>query len=203
MTKWHGFGRCKTRLSKDIGKNNSAKIQKFMTRHTISVARSLEKEGLIDISLAISGLGFNKSKKWCNELDIKNFKLQGSGCLGEKMKRQILVNKKLCINQKIDNIIFIGTDLPDLCHLDIIHAIEELKQNDLILGPSDDGGYWLIAFSKRLLSNYLNLPFININWSQESVLKKTLDNFSSTGLRYNFLQTKSDLDTIYDIEKRQ
>ena len=203
MTKWHGFGRCKTRLSKDIGKKNSAKIQKFMTRHTISVARSLEKEGLIDISLAISGLGFNKSKKWCNELDIKNFKLQGSGCLGEKMKRQILVNKKLCINQKIDNIIFIGTDLPDLCHLDIIHAIEELKQNDLILGPSDDGGYWLIAFSKRLLSNYLNLPFININWSQESVLKKTLDNFSSTGLRYNFLQTKSDLDTIYDIEKRQ
>ena len=203
MTKWHGFGRCKTRLSKDIGKNNSAKIQKFMTRHTISVARSLEKEGLIEISLAISGLGFNKSKRWCNELDIKNFKLQGSGCLGEKMKRQILVNKKLCINQKIDNIIFIGTDLPDLCHLDIIHAIEELKQNDLILGPSDDGGYWLIAFSKRLLSNYLNLPFININWSQESVLKKTLDNFSSTGLRYNFLQTKSDLDTIYDIEKRQ
>ena len=62
MTKWHGFGRCKTRLSKDIGKNNSAKIQKFMTRHTISVARSLEKEGLIEISLAISGLGFNNSK---------------------------------------------------------------------------------------------------------------------------------------------
>ena len=50
------------------------------------------------------------------------------------MKRQILVNKKLCINQKIGNIIFIGTDLPDLCHLDNIHAIEELKQNDLILG---------------------------------------------------------------------
>ena len=203
MTKWHGFGRCKTRLSKDIGKNNSAKIQKFMTRHTISVAKSLEKKGLIDISLAISGLGLNNSKRWCNELGIKNFKLQGSGCLGEKMKRQILINKKFCINQKIENIIFIGTDLPDLCHLDIIHAIQELKQNDLILGPSDDGGYWLIAFSKRLLSNYLNLPFININWSQESVLKKTLDNFSSTGLSYKFLHTKSDVDTIFDIEKRK
>ena len=44
MAKWHGFGRCKTRLSKDIGKTNSARIQKFMTRHTISVARSLEKK---------------------------------------------------------------------------------------------------------------------------------------------------------------
>ena len=203
MTKWHGFGRCKTRLSKDIGKINSAKIQKFMTKHTISVARSLEKKGSIDISLAISGLGFNKSKRWCSELGIQNFSLQGRGCLGEKMKRQILINKKLCIQKKIDNIIIIGTDLPDLCNLDILYTIKELKKNDLILGPSNDGGYWLIAFSKTLLSNYLNLPFININWSNENVLKNTIDNFYSTGLRYKFLHTKIDLDTMHDIEKRK
>ena len=119
------------------------------------------------------------------------------------MKRQILINKKLCIHQKIENIIFIGTDLPDLCHLDILNTIKELKENDLILGPSNDGGYWLAGFSKRLLSNYLNLPFININWSQENVLKKTIDNFSSTELRYKFLHKKIDLDTIYDIESRK
>ena len=203
MAKWHGFGRCKTRLSKDIGKTNSARIQKFMTRHTISVARFLEKKGIIDVSLAISGLGFNNSKRWSSELGIQNFNLQGEGCLGEKMKRQILINKKLCIHKKIENIIFIGTDLPDLCHLDILYTIKELKENDLILGPSNDGGYWLAGFSKRLLSNYLNLPFININWSQENVLKKTIDNFSSTELRYKFLHKKIDLDTIYDIESRK
>ena len=200
MAKWHGFGRCKTRLSKDIGKVNSSKIQKIMTKHTISVARSLEKKGLIDISLAITGLGLNNSKRWCRTLGIQNFHLQGRGCLGEKMKRQIIINKKLCIHQKINNIIFIGTDLPDLCHLDIMHAIKELKQNDLILGPSNDGGYWLIAFSKSLLSDYLNLPFININWSKETVLQNTLNNFSSTNMKYKFLQTKIDLDTLNDIE---
>ena len=53
-----------------------------MTGHTISVAKSLEKKGLIEISLAISGLGFKKSKRWSNELGIKNFNLQGRGCLG-------------------------------------------------------------------------------------------------------------------------
>ena len=82
MAKWHAYGRCKTRLSRDLGKICSAKVQRKMTEHTVSVAKSIEKRGLIDISLAISGLGFRKSKRWSNELGIRNFNLQGKGCLG-------------------------------------------------------------------------------------------------------------------------
>ena len=66
MAKWHAYGRCKNRLSKDIGKISSAKVQKKMTGHTISVAKFLESKGLIDISLAISGLGLKNSKRWSN-----------------------------------------------------------------------------------------------------------------------------------------
>ena len=51
MAKWHGFGRCKTRLSKDIGKSNSAKVQSVMTKHTISVAKSLQKNKNFFINL--------------------------------------------------------------------------------------------------------------------------------------------------------
>ena len=202
MAKWHGFGRCKTRLSRDIGKINSAKVQSLMTKHTLSVAKSIKEKGLIDISLAISGVGFNKSKRWCDQLGIRNFNLQGRGCLGEKMKRQIILNKKSFFNKKIKNIIFIGTDLPDLCHLDIVNTINELKKNDLILGPSNDGGYWLIGFSEKILSSHLHLPFINIKWSKENVLQNTIDNFSSIDIKYKFLNTKIDVDTIFDIEKR-
>ena len=101
MAKWHAFGRCKTRLSRDIGKSNSAKVQSVMTKHTISVAKSLQKNKLIDISMAISGLGEGNCRRWSKELGIKKFNLQGKGCLGEKMKRQILINKKFCIQNKI------------------------------------------------------------------------------------------------------
>ena len=127
MAKWHAYGRCKNRLSKDIGKINSSNVQRKMTEHTVSVAKFLEKKGLIDISLAISGLGLKKSKRWSNELGIKNFNLQGRGCLGEKMRRQILINKKLSFTQP-RNIIFIGTDLPDFCHIDLLNTIEKLKK---------------------------------------------------------------------------
>ena len=203
MAKWHAFGRCKTRLSKDIGKSNSAKVQCVMTKHTISVAKSLQKTKLIDISIAISGLGGKNCKKWSKELGIKKFNLQGKGCLGEKMKRQIIINKKFCTQNKIKNIIFIGTDLPDLCHQDLLHTIKELKQNDLILGPSNDGGYWLIGLSEKIMSTHLYLPFINIKWGRESVLQNTIGNFATKKLKYKFLDKKIDIDTIIDIENRK
>ena len=202
MAKWHAYGRCKNRLSKDIGKISSAKVQKKMTSHTVSVAKFLENKGLIDISLAISGLGFKNSKRWSNELGIKNFNLQGRGSLGEKMRRQILINKKFNFT-KTKNIIFIGTDLPDFCHMDLLNTLKKLKKNDLILGPSNDGGYWLIAFSERLLSTNLYLPFINIKWGTEDVLKQTINNFFSMNLKHDFLHRKIDIDTIVDIEKRE
>ena len=203
MAKWHGFGRCKTRLARDIGKNNSAKLQSVMTSHTISVAKYLQKTKLIDISIAISGLGEKNCRRWSKELGIKKFNFQGKGCLGEKMKRQIIFNKKFCSQNKIKNIIFIGTDLPDLCHLDLMNTVRELKQNDLILGPSNDGGYWLIGLSEKIISKHLHLPFINIMWSKENVLQNTLNNISSTQLKYKFLDKKIDIDTIIDIENRK
>ena len=203
MAKWHGFGRCKTRLSKDIGKINSAKVQNVMTKHTIAVAKSLQKTNLIDVSIAITGLGEKNCRRWAKELGVKKFNLQGKGCLGEKMKRQIIINKKFCARHKIKNIIFIGTDLPDLCHQDLLNTLKELQQNDLILGPSNDGGYWLIGLSEKIISTHLYLPFINIMWSTENVLQNTIDNFASIKLKYKLLDKKIDIDTIFDIENRK
>jgi len=203
MAKWHGFGRCKSRLSIDIGKSNSAKVQSVMTKHTISVAKSLQKIKLIDISIAISGLGEKSCRRFSKELGVKKFNLQGKGCLGEKMKRQIIINKKFCARHKIKNIIFIGTDLPDLCHQDLFNTLEELQQNDLILGPSNDGGYWLIGLSEKIMSSHIYLPFINIKWGTENVLQNTIDNFAKTKLSYKFLDKKIDIDTIIDIENRK
>ena len=203
MAKWHGFGRCKTRLSKDIGKSNSAKIQSVITKHTISVAKSLQKTKLIDISLAISGLGEKNCRRWSKQLGIKRFNLQGKGCLGEKMKRQIIINKKFCTQNKIKNIIFIGTDLPDLCHQDLLNTQRKLQHNDLILGPSNDGGYWLIGLSEKIMASHTYLPFINIHWGSDNVLKNTIDNFTSVKLKYKFLDKKTDIDTIFDIENRK
>ena len=200
MTKWPAFGRCKSRLAKDIGHKNALKIQKEMFSHTIEVAKFLEKKGLLEISLAIEGIGFKSSRRWTHQLGIKNFNLQGKGNLGERMKRQLLINFKRLYKNSKRMMILIGTDLPELCHLDILEAISKTNENDIVLGPSKDGGYWLIAFSKDMLANNLILPFVNIQWSNWNVLQKTIDNLSSQNIRIGYLKIKKDIDTLKDLE---
>ncbi len=202
MAKWPRFGCCKTRLSKDIGKRNALRIQNKMLNHTISVSNYLKERQVAEISMAITGIGFNKSKRWCKDLGINHFYFQGKGCLGEKMKRQIIKSQRDSRNCQKKNIIFIGTDLPNLSHMDIVNTISKLKKQDVILGPSNDGGYWLIAFSHRFISKNNYLPFINIKWSSNDVLKKTIDNLSQQKVKIDFLNTKVDIDTIHDIDQR-
>ena len=202
MTKWPRFGSCKTRLSKDIGKSNALKIQNKMLEHTLSVSNYLQKKEIAEISIAITGIGLKSSKRWCKYLGINNFYFQGNGCLGEKMKRQIFKSQRNSKNHQKKNIIFIGTDLPNLSHKDVVKTIYKLEKNDVVLGPSNDGGYWLIAFSQRFISKNNYLPFINIKWSNNDVLKKTIDNLSQQKIKIDFLDTKIDIDTISDIVQR-
>jgi len=202
MAKWPRFGSCKTRLSKDIGKRNALRIQNKMLNHTFSVSNYLKEQKLAEICIAITGIGLNSSKRWCKDLGINHFYCQGKGCLGEKMKRQIFKSQRNSKNFEKKNIIFIGTDLPNLSHMDIVKTISKLENKDVILGPSNDGGYWLIAFSKRFISKNNYLPFINIKWSSNDVLKKTINNLNKQKIKIDFLNTKIDIDTLHDIDQR-
>jgi len=203
MVKWPRYGYCKTRLSKDIGKKNALKIQYQMLDHTFKVSRYLIKKEIAEICLAITGLGPNRSQRLCKNLGIKSFFFQGNGCLGEKMKRQIIKSQRALKKNEKRSIILIGTDLPNLCHLDILETILKLNNSDIILGPSNDGGYWLIAFSKKYLNDNNFLPFINIKWSSKNVLAKTIENLNLQKIKIDFLNTKIDIDTINDIDQRK
>ena len=199
MTKWPRYGHCKTRLSKDIRKKNALLIQIMMLQHTISVAKFLFEKNILDICLAISGIGFNSSKRWCQNLGIKEFYLQGRGSLGERMRRQMLKHQKHSSSTKDRPLIFIGTDLPNLCHVELQETIYRLKSSEVVIGPSNDGGYWLIAFSAKMLSNNLINPFIDIPWSTSNVLQKTIDNLKKGNIKIDYLNTKIDIDNILDL----
>ena len=52
------------------------------------------------------------------------------------------------------------------------------------------------------MSSHIYLPFINIKWGTENVLRNTIDNFDSAKYKFKFLDKKIDIDTIIDIENR-
>ena len=82
---------------------------------------------------------------------------------------------------------------------DLIQAIQILKYKEMVLGPSDDGGYWLIGLSNKLLNPLCSWPFSGINWGTDEVLQKTISLASLNKINYQLLQTKNDLDNINDL----
>ncbi|MBW3041590.1 TIGR04282 family arsenosugar biosynthesis glycosyltransferase [Prochlorococcus marinus] len=201
MTRWHAVYRCKSRLSEEIGALKAAKIQKKLTSHTINVANELQKEGLADVKVAIDGIGIQAAKKWALKNEIKTIVTQGPGNLGTKMKRQFLKTyaEKNNSYQIPNPILLIGTDLPTISHLDLIEAIQILNHKEMVLGPSHDGGYWLIGLSNKLLNPICAWPFSGISWGTNEVLKKTIQLASLNQVNYQLLQTKNDLDSVIDL----
>ena len=201
MTKWHAIYRCKSRLSKDIGAFKASKIQEKLTNHTIEVAKEIQKKGLADIKVAINGIGIQAAKKWALKNKVQKVAIQGSGNLGTKMKRQFLktYSEKNTSHKIPSSIIFIGTDLPSISHFDLIKAVEILNHKEMVIGPSLDGGYWLIGFSNKLLNPKFIWPFSGISWGTDKVLKETINWASLNQIDYQLLQTKNDLDNILDL----
>ncbi len=201
MTRWHAIYRCKSRLSKDIGAFKAAKIQEKLTNHTINVAKEIQIKGLANIKVAIDGIGIKAAKKWALQNKIKNVGIQGLGNLGTKMKKQFSnLDSKKNLSHKIRNpILLIGTDLPSISHFELIKAIQILNHKEMVLGPTSDGGYWLIGLSNKLLNPLCSWPFSSINWGSDKVLQKTIHLASLNKVNYQLLQTKNDLDNIMDL----
>ena len=201
MMRWHAINRCKSRLSKDIGAFKAAIIQERLTNHTINVAKRIQDEGHAYVKVAIDGIGIKAAKKWARSNNISTVVLQGPGNLGTKMKRQFLKTHdfKTSSEQIRNPIILIGTDLPSISHIELIQAIEILKNKELVLGPSSDGGYWLIGLSNTLLNPLCSWPFSGISWGTDKVLQTTIKFASSNQIDYQLIQTKNDLDNIKDL----
>jgi len=201
MTRWHSIYRCKSRLSKDIGALKAAKIQEKLTNHTIQVAKGIQNKGLANVKIAIDGIGIKAAKKWASKNKIETVSTQGPGNLGTKMKRQFLKThaEKNKSSKSSNSILLIGTDLPSISNFDLIQAIEILNYKEMVLGPSNDGGYWLIGLANKLLIPLCTWPFSGINWGTDQVLKKTIRLATLNQIDYKLLQTKNDLDNISDL----
>ena len=200
MSRWHAVNRCKSRLSKEIGSIKAANVQKQLTQHTIAVAKEVQAKGLADIRLAIDGIGINAAKRWAKLNEIDQFSAQGSGNLGTKMRRQFskAQSHKTQSNKIANRILLIGTDLPTISQCDLIEALEILLYKEMVLGPSIDGGYWLIGLSNQLLNPLCIWPFCGINWGTKEVLKETTRLAKFNKINYQLLQEKNDLDNLVD-----
>ena len=206
MARWPSPGRCKRRLSRDLAQNHglsqaherAMRIQRRLTVHTASVVTALEDEVLLPPVLAVSGLGQRGAQRWGRHLGINVVRQQGQGNLGCRLKRQLLKCRLAG-----HSCLMIGTDLPDLCQGDLLQAMDCLKSHDLVLGPAEDGGYWLLGVGRSLIRYPEAWPLIGIPWGKPDVLQTTLKAASTAGISSTTVMLKRDIDHDQDLQRWQ
>ncbi len=177
------LGKVKTRLAKGIGDKNALEIYEFLLNHTNEIVKEIRVSKRVLYSEEI-----NQDDIWDNAIYQK--KIQFGNDLGARMRNAFADG----FEDDYKKIVIIGTDLYDLEATDIENALRKLDNHDIVIGPAEDGGYYLLG-----LKYVPKGIFINKHWGTSSVLNDTLKDLE--GLNYHLLKTKNDIDTIHDLKK--
>jgi rSAM/selenodomain-associated transferase 1 len=97
-------------------------------------------------------------------------------------------------NEGYENIILIGSDLPNISKEIIDTGFQALQNNEIVFGPADDGGYYLIGMSKMNTTVFENKP-----WSQSELLTITLEQLNEQQKTIGLIETLNDIDTFEDL----
>lgn len=114
--------------------------------------------------------------------------------LGERMKNGFSEG----FNHGFTTLVVIGSDSPDLQPKSIKQAINKLYYTDAVIGPSFDGGYYLLGLHKETFSPAF---FENIKWSTNSVYETTLKKLRDQQKTVSSLPKWYDVDTFTDLQQ--
>ena len=175
------IGKVKSRLALKIGKQKAFFVYSNLVNKTASIVNSLSSDVHVYYSDYIEENDDFKSPK------IKKFIQKGNN-LGDRLINALSISFK-----NFSPVIIIGSDLWELEISDIEDAFRILKNKNVVIGPSTDGGYYLIGM------NYLDTKiFENKYWGQESVLNDTIRDIDDK-TKIHLLDEKTDIDTYDDL----
>ena len=179
------LGQVKTRLS------SSFNDETILRLYTCFVEDSLEKIRQVDNADCFVGISPSNISGFFNGIedsDTRLFIQQGKD-LGDKM-RQAFVDR---FSDGYKKVVIIGSDSPSLPVSYINQALNSDK--DLMLGPSTDGGYYLIAMTGKVSE-----VFDGIAWGTEQVLDETLNRVKKVGVSLELLPVWYDVDFPEDLK---
>ena len=193
FTRYPEPGTTKTRMIPELGAEGAAELQREMTEHIKTRVCELNSKYRFEIEIRYEGGSRSLMAEWLG----RGFRYchQGSGDIGLRMGRAL----KDAFEQGSETVLIIGSDIPDITSDILKKAFETLEQNDLVLGPAADGGYYLIGVNRNIFKYWHPHMFDGISWGTEHVLPQTLDIAKKLELKYSLLDTLSDVDRPGDL----
>lgn len=176
------LGKCKTRLAATVGDTAALAIYRFLLDHTVAITLNLEAAKQVWYSEEI----------WEDDIWDASFydkKLQKGDNLGIRMANAFQEG----FESGFERIIVIGSDMYDLDQNDLHNAFLHLSDNDFVIGPAEDGGYYLLG-----MKTFKPELFQNKDWGKETVLKDSLADLRNE--KHHILGERNDIDFYEDIK---
>jgi|SRR5579859_2802792 len=176
-------GQVKTRLAKTIGAEAACAAYRLLTETVLERISPLS-----DVQLRYApDDAFAEIEPWLRP--GWRASAQGPGNLGQRLHTAFLE----AFNEGTKQVVIIGSDCPGVTARDIEAAWAALKENEVVIGPATDGGYWLIGLREPRPPLFKDMA-----WSTKTVFQETLKRCKTTGLSVKLLRELSDVDTETD-----
>jgi len=176
------LGKCKTRLAATVGNESALEIYKFLLHHTANLSKNVSAAKQVWYSEEVW-----ENDIWDNAIFDK--RLQQGTDLGVRMANAFQAG----FASGFERIIGIGSDMYDLNQKDLEKAFAALKNKDFVIGPAEDGGYYLLG-----MTEFKDEVFKNKAWGTDTVLQDTLKDLPD--LNTQLLEVRNDVDVYTDIE---
>ncbi|QZK89660.1 TIGR04282 family arsenosugar biosynthesis glycosyltransferase [Flavobacterium sp. CHNK8] len=183
FTKNPELGKVKTRLAKTIGNEKALDIYKKLLVHTQEIVTPVRADKFVFYSDSIT-----EEDQWNAGSFYK--KVQHGDDLGARMANAF--QEIFCLGY--ESVCIIGSDCYELTSDIIDKAFLALETNETVIGPTFDGGYYLLG-----MNQFHETVFKNKTWSTDSVYIDTLTDFKNLNLSFSNLNKLSDIDEEKDL----
>jgi len=186
MAKQPLIGRVKTRLARDVG---GTEALRFFRSASDSLVRRVGRDPRWRTAIAVSpDRAVHERGIWPADIPLIG---QGAGDLGHRMGR-------LFRDLPPGPVVIIGADIPGIERHHIADAFAALANRDAVIGPAEDGGYWLVGMRRRPRVREI---FEGVRWSSADTLADTLKNIRRQNMSVATIATLADIDEGKDLVK--
>ncbi|MEO1147370.1 MAG: TIGR04283 family arsenosugar biosynthesis glycosyltransferase [Cyanobacteria bacterium J06638_22] len=188
FTRYPEPGRTKTRLIPALGPEGAADLQRQLTEHTLRQVRSLQQRRSLRITWCFAGGDDAAMQDWLGS--DWDYQPQAAGDLGDRL----IAAMSGAFAAGATTVAFIGIDCPGIDAALLDAAFRALETADMVLGPADDGGYYLIGLRRPLPD-----LFQGIDWGTAVVRQQTEAIAQSLTLSSHLLKPLNDIDRPDDL----
>jgi rSAM/selenodomain-associated transferase 2/rSAM/selenodomain-associated transferase 1 len=194
MTRYPEPGAVKTRLAASVGDAEAARIHGELARYVLSRARASDLSGAVALEVRLAGGSSARGRRWLGRR--VRVRPQADGTLGDRLADAM----RTAFAEGAPSAIAIGSDCPDAGGEVVRQALAALERSPVVLGPAEDGGYYLVGV--RADSSARVLPALfgeGIEWGSADVLNATLARLAKTGIEPELLPVLADIDRPEDL----